>query len=92
MSPFSSMSLVHMGASTVKWTTPYPYLVFNESDSKLYINFEYYEEKKSYTFLKHIDLQSQANHDDKNNSKKSSHILDDSPSGVQVGDFEQVIV
>ena len=39
-----------------------------------------------------MDLQSQAVFDDKNNSKKSLHILEDGASGVQVGNIEQVIV
>ena len=34
-----------MGASTVKWTCPDPCLVLSESDSKLYTNFEFCEEK-----------------------------------------------
>ena len=41
---------------------------------------------------KHTDLQSQANYDDKKDSKKSLHILEDGASGVQVDDIEQVIV
>ena len=43
-------------------------------------------------FLKHTDLQSQANYDDKTNSKKNLHILEDGASGVQIGDIDQVIV
>ena len=43
-------------------------------------------------FKKHIGLQSQAIHDDKNNSKKSLHILKDIASDVQVGYIEQVVV
>ena len=35
-----------MRASKVKWTSPNPYLVWSESDSKLYNNFEFCEEKK----------------------------------------------
>jgi hypothetical protein len=35
----------HMGASTVKWTTPNPCLVFSENDSKLYTNFEVCEKR-----------------------------------------------
>ena len=38
---------LNMGASTVKWTTPNPCLVSSESDSKLYTNFEFCEEKES---------------------------------------------
>ena len=34
-----------LGASTIKWTTLDPCLVFSESDSKLYTNFEFCEEK-----------------------------------------------
>ena len=35
----------HMSASIVKQTISYPCLVFNASDSKLYTNFEFFEEK-----------------------------------------------
>ena len=52
----------------VKWTIPD--LVPSESDSKLCTNFEFCEEKIIDTFKKHIDVQSQANYDDKKNSKK----------------------
>ena len=65
--------------------------MFSESDSKLYVNFEFFEEK-DYNFFKHNDLQSKANYGDKNNSKISVHILEDGASGVQVGDIEQLIV
>ena len=41
-----------MGASTVKWTTLDPCLVFSESDSKLYTSFEFCEEKKIIDILK----------------------------------------
>ena len=63
--------------------------MFNEGDSKLYINFEFCEGKNHRHF---IDLQKQANYDDKENSKKILHILEDATSGVQVGDIEQVII
>ena len=36
-----------------------------------------------------IGLQSHTNYDDKYNSKKRLHILEDGASGVQVGDIEQ---
>jgi len=49
----------------VEWTTPNSCLVFNECDSKLYTTFEFCEAKNHRHFSKHIDLQSQANHDDK---------------------------
>jgi hypothetical protein len=34
-----------MGASKVKWTAPDPYLVLSGSDSKLYTNFKFCEDK-----------------------------------------------
>ena len=71
-----------MGASVVKWTTHDPCLVLSESDSTLYTNFEYCEEKNLRN-LKTINLQNQAIYDDKN-----PHILEDGASGVQVGDIE----
>ena len=40
---------------------------------------------------KHIALQNQAKYDDKKNSNKGLHILEDSASGVQVGDIGQEI-
>ena len=83
---------INMGANTVKWTTPDPLLVLSESDSKLYTNSELCEENIIDIEKKHIDLQSQAIDDDKNNSKKSLHILEDGASSVQVGDSEQAIV
>ena len=38
----------------VKWTTPDPNLVFNESDSKLYTNFEFCEEKRNHRNLRNM--------------------------------------
>ena len=35
-----------LGASTVKYTTPLPYIGLSESDSKLYANFEFCEKYK----------------------------------------------
>ena len=49
----------YWGASTVKWTTLDPCSGLGESDPKLYTNFEFHE-KHSYTFRKHMNLQSQA--------------------------------
>ena len=49
--------------------------------------------KKNFMDIKkQIDLQSLEIYDDKNNSKKSLHILEDGVSGVQVGDIEQVTI
>jgi hypothetical protein len=75
----------------VKWTTSNPYLVFRDNDSKLYINFEFHEEK-ILDILKNTNLQSQSNYNDKKSSKKNLHTLEDSTSDMQVGDIEQVIV
>ena len=63
----------------------------SESISKQYNDFVFCQEK----FIdnkKNIDLQSQAIPWWQKKSKKSLHILEDSASGVQVGDVEQVIV
>ena len=81
-----------MGASMVKWTTPDPYLSASESDSKLYTIFEFCEENSHKHFENILIYKRQAIYDDKNNSKKSLHTLEDCASGVQVGDIEQVIV
>ena len=42
-------------------------------------------------FQKTYQSQSQAIYDDKDNSKKNLHSLEDDASGMQVGDIEQVI-
>ena len=82
----------NLGASTVKWTTPYPCLVLSESDSMLYSNFAFVKrqiiKKKSQN---HVDLQSQAIYDEKKISKKSLHVLEDGASGMQVVVINQVI-
>ena len=41
------------------------------------------------TLKNDIDLQSQANYDEKKNSRKSLHISEDGASGVQVGNIEE---
>ena len=46
-----------LGPSAVKWTTPDPCLGSSESDSKLYTNFEFCEEKFHRHSKKHIELQ-----------------------------------
>ena len=48
--------------------------------------------KKFIDILKHIDIQSQANYDEHQNSKKSLHILENCASGVQIDNIEQVVV
>ena len=78
------------GASTVKWTTHDPCLVVSKSDSKLYTNFEFCEEKNHRNLKNMWILQSHAIYDDKNKSKKNLHISGYDASGVQVGDIEQV--
>ena len=76
------------GASMVKWTTLNPCISSSKSNSKLYTNFEIYEEKNH----RHLEklLIYKAKH--KNNFKESLHILKDGTNGVQVGDIEAVIV
>ena len=66
--------------------------MLSESDSILYNNFEFCEGKNHRHCKKHINLQSQAVYDDKKNSKKNLHILENGASGVQVGDIEQMTV
>ena len=66
---------------------PYPCLVFNESDSKLYTNIEFCEEG-NHRHFKNILIYN----DDTKVSKESLHILEDGASGVQVGDIEQVTI
>ena len=77
----------------VQWTNLDPCLVFNESDSKLYTKFEFCEEK-NHRQIKNILIYklSQANFDDKRNSKRSLHIWEDNASGVQLAGIEQMIV
>ena len=82
-----------MGASTVKWTCPDPCLELSESDSKLYTNFNFCEEKtidiKKILIYKAIQFMMTKK---RKISKKSSLNLENDASGVQVGDIEQIIV
>ena len=48
--------------------------------------------EKIIDILKTCWILSQANYVDQKNSKKSLHVQEDSASGVQVGEIEQVIV
>jgi hypothetical protein len=79
-----------------KWTSPNACLVFSESGSKLYTNFEFCEEKNHRHFkniLIYKDKKIMMTTKIKNKkSKESLHILQDGASVVQVGDIEQVIV
>ena len=43
-----------LDASAIKWATPDLCLVLSESDSKIYINFDFCEEKNSETLKKRI--------------------------------------
>ena len=72
----------------VKWTTHDLCLVASESDFKSCTNFEFCEEKIINT--KKVYWSTLSN--DKNNSKKSLHIVEDGASGVQVGDIEMATV
>jgi hypothetical protein len=62
--------------------TPLTYISESESDSKLYINFEFCEGKK--LFFKHIHLQSQVVYVDINNFENNIHILGYGASSMQV--------
>jgi hypothetical protein len=76
----------------VKWTAPDPNLVFNESNSKLYTNFEFCE-GKNHRHFKNIPIyKAKPIMMTKKNSKKIMRIFEGGASGVQVGDIEQVIV
>ena len=77
-----------MGASTIKWTAPDPCLVFNESDSKLYTNFEFYE-KTNYGHSKKKIYNAKQNYQEKIQGKYT--YLEEGASGVLAGDIEQVI-
>ena len=48
--------------------------------------------KRWYTFIEHLELQSQVICIDKNNAKKSLHILEEGASGYASGDIEYMIV
>ena len=65
--------------------------MFNESDSKLYNNFEFCEEKYHRHF-KNILIYKAKKIRWQKDFKKNLHILEDGANGVQVGDIEQVIV
>ena len=65
--------------------------MFNESDSKLYTNFEFCEEKNHRHVLNILNKKANLIMMTKN-SKKSLHVLEDGASVVQVGDIQQVIV
>ena len=67
--------------SMVKWITLRPCLGSSDNDTKLCTSFEFYEVRIYTLKKKHIDLQSQENYDDKRNSKKSLHVLEDGASG-----------
>ena len=77
-----------VGAKTVKWTAPDPYLVFKGSDSQLYTNFGSMKKKKFIDTLKiYWSTKPKKIMMTKNKSKRSLHILEDGASVVQVGDI-----
>ena len=76
----------------VKYTTSLPYIGSSESDSKIYITFEFCEVKSLEHLKKHIDLQSQIIYVEEFIFKKSLHILEDGASSVQNRYVEHVIV
>ena len=59
---------------------------------KIYTCFEICEENLHRHSKKHIDLQGQPIYDDKKDSKKNLHILENGASGVPISDIEQAIV
>jgi hypothetical protein len=63
--------------------------VLSESESSLCTNFKFCEEKNHTHFMMYKAKQFMMT---KKNSKKSLHILEDTASGMQVGDTEQVVV
>ena len=63
--------------------------VFNESDSKLYTNFEYCEEVNHKHFTNMLIYKAKQFRMEKN-PQQNLHILEDGASHVQVGDIEQV--
>jgi hypothetical protein len=65
--------------------------VFSESNSELYTDFKFCEEKK-HRHIKNILIYKAKQIMLSKHSKKSLHILDDNASVVQVGYIEQVIV
>ena len=73
------------------WIALDPCLELSESDSKLYTDLEFCEEK-NHRHFKTIMIYKAKQFMMGKNSKKSLHILEDGTSGVQVGDIEQVIV
>jgi hypothetical protein len=79
-----------LGADAVKRTTLDPCLRSSEGDLKLITNFESWEEK----IHRQIAYWSTKprKYDDKTNSKKNLHILEDGSIGVQVGDIDKVYV
>jgi hypothetical protein len=75
-----------VGASTVKWMTPDPCLVFNESYSKLYIKFEFCKEKNHRHSINILVYKA------KQIMTTILFFLEDGASGVQVVDIEQTTV
>ena len=69
-----------MGTSTVKYTIPLPYISLSGSDSKIHINFEFWEGKNHKDLKKQIDVQSQAIYVDQKTFEKNLHVLEDSAS------------
>jgi hypothetical protein len=69
---FGKILIWLLGTSTVKSTTPLPFIGLSERDSKLHTNFEIYEGKHHKFLKKKIGQQSQAIYVDKLNFKEKS--------------------
>ena len=81
-----------MGGVTLKWTTLDLCQGVSERYSKLYTNFELWKKYvfRSCEIRKHIGLKPSNYIEGKKNLKRSIHTLEDSASGVQVGDVQEV--
>ena len=66
--------------------------MLSESDSRLYTNFEFCEEKNHKRFKSILIWKAKQLMLIKKNTKKSLHFLEDSSSGEQVGDIGQLSV
>ena len=84
--------MLYLGARTVKWTTHDPYLNSSESDSNLYTNFEFCEEKIPWHSKDILIYKAKQFMMTKTIPKKILHILEEVACVVQVGDIEQATV
>ena len=91
MSSKIGSKLVCVGASTVKWTSPIPCIVFSEMIQNYTLSFEFCGELIINLLKTYWSKKIQANYAGFF-LKKSLHILEEGASGVQVGEIEQLHV